>query len=57
MGDVEQNQRILKTFIPHLAMLCVQKFSSNVIEKCIENFDDLTRNMLYEQLEKHTVMK
>lgn len=57
MNDFEQNQRLLKAFAPHLITLCVQKFSSNVIEKCIENFDDITRNMLYEHLERHPVMK
>ena len=33
MNDVNQNQLILQTFTPNLAILCLQKFSSNVIEK------------------------
>jgi len=33
INDFEQNQEMLKIFIPHLIILCSQKFSSNVIEK------------------------
>lgn len=57
MKNFEQNQNMLEIFSPHLVTLCSQKFSSNVVEKCIENFDDFSRNMLYEQLQKRHVMK
>mmetsp|Transcript_21266 Transcript_21266/g.23671 ORF Transcript_21266/g.23671 Transcript_21266/m.23671 type:complete len:102 (-) Transcript_21266:465-770(-) len=57
MNDFNQNQKMLKEFTTDLVGLCTTKFSSNVIEKCIENFDDITRNMLYKQLERHHVMK
>ena len=33
MNDVNHNHKILQAFTPHLSILCVQKFSSNVIEK------------------------
>ena len=33
MNDITQNHKILQAFTPHLAILCLQKFSSNVIEK------------------------
>jgi hypothetical protein len=56
-GSPIRNQQILEVFAPHLVILCTQKFSSNVIEKCIENFDDETLNIMYGHLERYNVMK
>lgn len=56
-GNYNWNQQILNIFAPHLVLLWTQKFSSNVVEKCIENFDEESRAMLIHNLERTNVMK
>ncbi|WFD35956.1 hypothetical protein MCUN1_002827 [Malassezia cuniculi] len=50
LKDTHYSEAITKQFVGHVCMLSVQKFSSNVIEKCIRVAQPETRNLLVEEL-------
>ena len=49
-GETSFSQLLCKTFLGHVAELSKQKFSSNVIEKCIRIADDTTKHELIEEI-------
>lgn len=50
LKDTHYSEAIILQFIGHVCMLSVQKFSSNVIEKCIRVAHPSTRKQLVEEL-------
>ena len=50
LKDMHHSESITLQFVGHVCMLSVQKFSSNVIEKCIRVSQPSTRKQLVEEL-------
>jgi len=44
------SSRLIRSLVGHVPELCMQKFSSNVVEKCLKVSDDETRNMLLNEI-------
>ncbi|KAG4304683.1 hypothetical protein PORY_001736 [Pneumocystis oryctolagi] len=52
LGDSRFSEPLIHRFIGNVCLLSVQKFSSNVIEKCIRMAEPSTRSLLIEELPK-----
>ncbi|KTW30039.1 uncharacterized protein T551_01983 [Pneumocystis jirovecii RU7] len=52
LGDARFSEPLIHRFIGNICLLSVQKFSSNVIEKCIRMAEPPTRSLLIEELPK-----
>lgn len=50
LGCAEHNQPLIEQFFGHICTLSVQKFSSNVIEKCLRITDGPTQTRIIEEL-------
>lgn len=50
LGDAEFSDKLIRQFIGHIASLSVQKYSSNVMEKCIRVAEEETRRDLIEEM-------
>ncbi|QSL66194.1 hypothetical protein MERGE_000569 [Pneumocystis wakefieldiae] len=50
LGDARFSEPLIHRFIGNVCLLSVQKFSSNVIEKCIRMAESPTRNLLIQEL-------
>ncbi|OAD75540.1 hypothetical protein PHYBLDRAFT_98829, partial [Phycomyces blakesleeanus NRRL 1555(-)] len=56
LGDVQFSDGLVRRFLDHVCDLSVQKFSSNVIEKCIRVSEPETRRLLIAELAIKTNM-
>ncbi|KAG4300589.1 hypothetical protein PCK1_003018 [Pneumocystis canis] len=52
LGDARFSEPLIHRFIGNVCLLSIQKFSSNVIEKCIRMAEPPTRGLLIEELPK-----
>lgn len=50
LNDPHFNEAVTHQFLSHVCVLSAQKFSSNVIEKCIRVADPVSRKLLIEEL-------
>ncbi|RCH78622.1 hypothetical protein CU098_004331, partial [Rhizopus stolonifer] len=50
LGDAKFSDQLIRQFIGHISELSVQKYSSNVIEKCIRVAEEDTRSHLIEEM-------
>ncbi|KAI7864363.1 armadillo-type protein [Spinellus fusiger] len=57
LGDVQFSDGLVRRFLDHVCDLSVQKFSSNVIEKCIRVSEPDTRRLLIAELATKTNME
>lgn len=57
LNQAEFSGSIIRKFLGHICLLSVQKFSSNVIEKCIRAADPKTRSLYIGELNNREVLE
>lgn len=50
LGEARFNDALIRRFLGHISTLSIQKFSSNVIERCIRVAEDETRRLLIDEI-------
>lgn len=55
-SDLPQSNDLIRTLLGSLAELCVQKFSSNVVEKCLQVADKETCGLLLQEITNSEVL-